>query len=198
MRFSCAKKGEVDKFYMDGYSSVASLTKSATNRDLEGITFVIESPKGDNLTAENISIQDSRNKDYLDKFTNIREQIAEGITGLYEKRLGYLEFLHPDEDIQGEYYTLIVDKIFVPDINEFEGLTGIFDSCVEVHLVDGYDENLSAYQFCEEMIEDAKKANAESIRFCGVSNLELRKPLEKQEFDVEVENRQLSAERELH
>lgn len=198
MRLSCVKDGEVDRFQMDGYS-VASLTKSATNRDLEGITFVVESPEGDELTAQHIGIEDPRKEDYLDKFSNIRQEIAEGITErLYENRLGYLEFLHPDENIQGEYYTLIVDDMFIPNVDGFKGLSGVFGTSAELHLIDDYNDDITPLQFCKTVVKQAEQDGLTSIEFCEISREEFIDPLEQLGFDVDVDNGLISARKELN
>lgn len=72
MRFNCTEHGNIDEVTADGYS-LGHRTPNMNELDLEGITFTISSPEGDELTTNHIS---SEAGEYLQKFSNPYKQIV--------------------------------------------------------------------------------------------------------------------------
>jgi len=72
MKIECSEHGTIDRVELSGYS-IGHNTNHLTERDLEGVTFVVEPVEGEQLGAEHIS---SDADAYLEKFAQPYEKVA--------------------------------------------------------------------------------------------------------------------------
>ena len=83
VKVECSKHGELEEVHFTGYSLGHDSEVMASELDLEGITFVLTVPDGDEVTDEDVDTV-RNNERYLSKFADVCEDIAEAINGHIE------------------------------------------------------------------------------------------------------------------
>lgn len=196
--------GEVDEFRLNGYSVAHKSPVKAHEKDFEGITFVVESPEGGEVTAENIRPERSSTERYLQKFAGWDEDIAQAVHNHYTNRKGVEEFRCPHNE--GELcMTTVVDQIFIPNISGgFEGNMGVYDGNLEIHTILEYGSNKPKEVFSK-IIEEAQDQGLKSILFSTTDVKRMEPILTELEFETTTKERtrfrdtytELNAELEL-
>lgn len=190
MRFQCQTHGELDELHLDGYSIAHNPEVKASERDLEGITFVIDSPQGGEVQAEHVHPEESMAESYLEKFSGWDEDIARAVRSFYHNAMSVEEFSCP-HDHTGMSITHIVDDVFVPDLSfevQFEEI-GVFDDQIEIMSIMGLAED-DVDMFVDELMDAARSTNASSIRIQLTTIDPYRSVLDSYGFDTEVETKE--------
>lgn len=76
--FYCINGHKLSSVTVDGYT-IGHHTDHLSEKDLEGLTFVIHSSDDGEVSATDIELQDENNAEYLVKFTRPFQEIASAI-----------------------------------------------------------------------------------------------------------------------
>lgn len=161
--------GEMEEFKLDGYSVAHESPVKAHEKDFEGITFIVESPKENGeVTAEHIRPEQKSTESYLERFAGWDEDIAQVINSYYSLRKGVEEFNCPDGPGRmesGMSFTKIVDEIFEIDLpDNFKGFMGIYNNKLEIHSI-WHPNSLELDVLFENIVNKASEQGLDEIVF---------------------------------
>lgn len=185
MKFQCMTHGEVNEFKLDGYGVAHEPQVKAHEKDFEGITFVIESPKGNGkITSEHIRPERTSVESYLEKFAGWGEDIAQFVNETYHQRSGVEKFKCPHND-GGLCVTKVVDDVFVIDLDDFSGFMGVYDDTLEIHSI--YDSGpIELEELFEKITRKAKIKELKHIKFETTDVDKFKSVLAKFDFEIIV------------
>lgn len=195
MRLQCAEHGEVDEFHLDGYSAAHERPVSASERDFEGITFVVENPRGEEVTAEHISTE-SGAEGYLSKFANWDDEIAQLVTNYYDNARGVEQFSCPhDSHTSYPPVTHVVDEVFTLDADwSTEISLVIHDNTLYIFSVENND-SYEVSEVLETVVEHARgEPQVNDVHFGGYNIEPYKDSLEKLGFEITVTRRDVGQE----
>ena len=84
MKVECSEHGELEVVHFSGYSLGHDSEVKSSELDLEGITFVLTVPDGDEVTVEDVDTV-RNNERYLSKFADVYGDVAKAINGHIER-----------------------------------------------------------------------------------------------------------------
>lgn len=160
----------------------------AHERDLEGITFVVNPPKDDRVTGENVEPKSAKANSYLEKFAGWDDDIASALQNFYETGRGVeeLECPHDDHGIQMDV-TLMVDEVFYLDTSEtIQGNFRVYDNTLYINEVVEYGD-LTQTELFDKVISETEELNLNGIKVSLRRVDEFRDALRDTAFSVDIE-----------